>query len=265
MNCKELSYKICESIEEYLDYECNMNQVILREEESNDLNSVITYEHLITHNRQAIKKINNLIVELYNASPNENFVFFDAPFKIYENKHEAKLEEYLQSNQDANLKDFINDEVSYFNNPSDNRILKDKYNQDFYYDFTVNESKNFEITIKRKKEFLNNKTIIIQNNNFNKDIFRSKNAEDWFNLTLSNLDALSTNDKAINNFPAKVNAIFRNGDCKNHILKFNLGLKKFIEFLNEIYSLNQNYYDKLSDGQNYEIEVNTLIQSHLKH
>jgi hypothetical protein len=98
--------------------------------------------------------------------------------------------------------------------------------------------------------------------NFNKTIFKSFEAQEWFENTLDELNALDENDKARSGFQAKANAIFSDSTCKKIIFKYGVLLKDFIIFLNKEYKAGIKAKDKLSDGLNHSNLVEELIQIH---
>jgi hypothetical protein len=262
--CSELSYKICILIEEYNDHNYQVQSLINREKEVNNYTWIITEQELEECNQKTVLVIKELLIQLHENSINEDFSFFDAPFNVYMNYFESRLEKYLGLSQDAIPKDFIEDELSFFNDPSENRVLKLEGREEQYYQFVINDIKSFEISLKRKKEFLEEKLkATAESKIYNDKIFKSFEDEECFNYILNELDALDENKKSADKFPAKANSIYKRALYKNVILKYKLNLKKYIEFLNRVYNLNQKYFDKLSEGKNYDDDVDELIETYL--
>lgn len=271
MNCSVLSFKICKEIEDYISISGYMQEEIMREREIDFTNSISKELDFEEYEKKMSEKINSLLNTLYQKSKEEGFIFFDAPLSVYKvyikNAHKA----YFKINIDATEIEFYKDELMLLNQPEKQRVLIDEYGYKVDYHYLLKYKRNFEISLKRKKEFINSKINSYSNNlintaqkpieDYNKEIFISKEAEDWYNHTLNELNALDENKKATNKFSAKANSIYK--VAKNNIFNFELSLKKYIEFLNEVYSLNQKYYDKLSDGKNYDNKVNELFDSYL--
>lgn len=95
---------------------------------------------------------------------------------------------------------------------------------------------------------------------YSNTIFTSIEAQQWFQNTLGELNALDVNNKARSGFQAKANAIFSDSTCKKVIFKYGVLLKDFIVFLNKEYKAGIKAKDKLSDGLNHSTAVENLIQ-----
>lgn len=95
---------------------------------------------------------------------------------------------------------------------------------------------------------------------YSNTIFTSIEAQQWFQNTLGELNAIDENNKARSGFQAKANAIFCNSTCKKVIFKYGVLLKDFIVFLNKEYKAGIKAKDKLSDGLNHSTAVENLIQ-----
>jgi hypothetical protein len=440
MNCQELSFKICNLIEDYNEYEYKIQQIIQREREASDQSWIITEQELEHSNEVKVQEINTLLNNLYKKAPNESFNFYDTPLSVYKNCININLKTYLFSYQDALEIDFYEEELSQLNEPEEYRILKDKTGTSHYYHKLLNNKRNFDISLKRKielieskiqklgyqiedkniikKEFnnsiinytflndfikitsnsngvkeapfislynneiltiktllkneisenllildsinkkiyldlivskikihpfskfdfkilnnwlkeyneqigdfpnFNNSKLYIDLNSFyelskynskeskkvlelqkeffkyaahlsnneilnfmnqytkneeqqsvkphtldyNKNIFQSLEAEDWFNNTLEELGAIDEDKRKGTGLQAKANAIFRNKNCKENIFKYNLYLKTYIEFLNIEYQADIKSDSRLSDGNSYIDKIEGIINSYL--
>ena len=80
---------------------------------------------------------------------------------------------------------------------------------------------------KKKEEVI---SVRPENNiSYKSDIFRNKEAEAWFYSMLEEFN-VSNGERG---FGAVIGGIFRNSNCKNHILKSHLKQKEYIQYLNE--------------------------------
>lgn len=109
---------------------------------------------------------------------------------------------------------------------------------------------------------------IKKNNNsnlktYNRYIFKSKEAETWFNNTLEELGAIDENKKKAKGLQAKADALFKNLKCKDNIFKYNLLLKTYISFLNKEYRAKIKSDSRLSDGGYHQDKIQELISSYL--
>lgn len=93
---------------------------------------------------------------------------------------------------------------------------------------------------------------------YKSDIFRNQEAENWFNNLLEELD-VSDGGRG---FGAVIAAIFRDNDCKKHILKGNLIQRKYIEYLNDKFNKKMNT-TKLSNSDNYANEIEKHIKNYI--
>jgi hypothetical protein len=107
------------------------------------------------------------------------------------------------------------------------------------------------------------RTVIKATQNFNSNIFKTKEAEDWFLLALDELNAIDENKKAKSGFQSRVSAIFYNTKCKNHIFKYQLKLYEFIAFLKLNFNANITSDKKLSSGNNHEVKVESLVKQYI--
>ncbi|WP_026776109.1 hypothetical protein [Polaribacter sp. Hel_I_88] len=95
-----------------------------------------------------------LIGRLYKTSINLNYYYFDCPSQVYLNHIEEREKIYFDENIEADEKDFLLNEIQYFNNPEVNRSL-DFGNFDCYsYGKYIDYEERFKITIRRKLEYL---------------------------------------------------------------------------------------------------------------
>ena len=103
-------------------------------------------------------------------------------------------------------------------------------------------------------EFLSENT----NQPYCKNIFRNKEAEDWF---YSMLEEFNVNNGE-RGFGAVIGGIFRNSNCKNHILKSHLKQKEYIQYLNERFNKTMNLTN-ISNSNNYSNDIEKFIQLHI--
>ena len=91
-----------------------------------------------------------------------------------------------------------------------------------------------------------------------KNIFRNKEAEAWF---YSMLEEFNVNNGE-RGFGAVISGIFRNSNCKNHILKSHLKQKEYIQYLNERFNKTMNLTN-ISNSNNYSNDIEKFIQLHI--
>ena len=91
-----------------------------------------------------------------------------------------------------------------------------------------------------------------------KNIFRDKEAEDWFYSMLEEFN-VSNGERG---FGAVIGGIFRNSNCKNHILKSHLKQKEYIQYLNERFNKNMPPTN-FSNPDNYSNDIEKFIQLHI--
>lgn len=229
------------------------------------------------------KHLESKIEELYVFSMDNNFFYFDCPFKVYENQFENRKEIYFKKNIDANERDFLLSEIAYFSDPSKNRLIGD----DGCYSSYISYSDNYRLSFKRKIEFLSEKlegfgfrieyeefprssdntefgkTSIVKEKkviNYNDKLFISREAQKWFEDTLLELNAINDNNMAKKGFQAKANAIYKNVECKTVIFKYGILLKEYINYLNRDFSAGIKSDNKLSDDLIYITRVEELIE-----
>lgn len=180
------------------------------------------------------------------------------------------------------------------NNLPNNRKLY--FNKRFYeYNIFLIEDLKYKSSHKKKIDFLNEKKkkfesieIIEEKNSFkneiirdniiptkqrdstqsentktyNKKIFKSLEAEQWFKDTLDELNALDSKGKAQKRgFQAKANAIWSNYNVKNNLFKYGLTLKQYIEYLNKYFDAEIKNKDKLSKPDNHTNRVSELYKA----
>lgn len=108
----------------------------------------------------------------------------------------------------------------------------------------------------------NNRPKSITSLSFNDEIFRTIEAQNWFNETLINMGALGRDSNPIKRrFQPVCSAIFYLEECKTNILKYNLELQYFIAFLNKEYKTT--IKSKLSSGINHESEVENHLEKYI--
>ena len=103
-------------------------------------------------------------------------------------------------------------------------------------------------------EFLSQNT----NQPYCKNIFRNKEAEAWF---YSMLEEFNVNNGE-RGFGAVISGIFRNSNCKNHILKSHLKQKEYIQYLNERFNKTMPLTN-FSNPDNYSNDIEKFIQLHI--
>ena len=103
-------------------------------------------------------------------------------------------------------------------------------------------------------EFLSQNT----NQPYCKNIFRNKEAETWFYSMLEEFN-VSNGERG---FGAVIGGIFRNSNCKNHILKSHLKQKEYIQYLNERFNKTMNLTN-ISNSNNYSNDIEKFIQLHI--
>ena len=103
-------------------------------------------------------------------------------------------------------------------------------------------------------EFLSENT----NQPYCKNIFRNKEAEAWFYSMLEEFN-VSNGERG---FVAVIGGIFRNSNCKNHILKSHLKQKEYIQYLNERFNKTMNLTN-FSNPDNYSNDIEKFIQLHI--
>ncbi|MCT3727874.1 hypothetical protein HZP84_12245 [Elizabethkingia anophelis] len=90
---------------------------------------------------------------------------------------------------------------------------------------------------------------------FEKSIFNSPEAQEWFFDTLKELNVHDGSRP----FGAVISAIFRNDLCKEHIFTYNISQKDYIGYLNTIFGKNANS-TKLSDHEKHIDKIEELIK-----
>ena len=103
-------------------------------------------------------------------------------------------------------------------------------------------------------EFLSENT----NQPYCKNIFRNKEAEDWF---YSMLEEFNVNNGE-RGFGAVISGIFRNSNCKNYILKSHLKQKEYIQYFNERFNKTMPLTN-FSNPDNYSNDIEKFIQLHI--
>ena len=93
---------------------------------------------------------------------------------------------------------------------------------------------------------------------YKSDIFRNKEAEAWFYSMLEEFN-VSNGERG---FGAVIGGIFRNSNCKNHILKSHLKQKEYIQYLNERFNKTMNLTN-ISNSNNYSNDIEKFIQLHI--
>ncbi|MDP9961665.1 hypothetical protein [Chryseobacterium lathyri] len=93
---------------------------------------------------------------------------------------------------------------------------------------------------------------------FEKNIFRSLKAQNWFFSTLEEIGAVPSK----RGFGTVISAIFRNKDCKENIFPDTITQKDYIHYLNSEFSLNMNSTN-LSIPDKYEPKIKIIMDNYL--
>ena len=118
----------------------------------------------------------------------------------------------------------------------------------------------FPKLLDRREEVVGNITTskIEPSASYKSDIFRNKEAEAWFYFMLEEFN-VSNGER---NFGAVIGGIFRNSNCKNHILKSHLKQKEYIQYLNERFNKSMNPTN-FSNSDNYSNDIEKYIQLYI--
>lgn len=212
-------------------------------------------------------------VELLNKEEKDEVIYNE------QIKMKQKVNKFKKKLFDGEMEFKSNTPIVNIEKGLENYLLMDKvfllnYILDFRVDENVNEDLVFltpvyEQYIEFKCMFNYFKRLIkepmkelnISTPSFNKLIFRSFEAESWFNDTLVDLGAIDKSNKIKKRgLGVKANAIYRNEKCKKSIIIFDLALKDFIMFLNKNYEAEFKDFTKLaSPNTNIEDSVSNLI------
>lgn len=110
------------------------------------------------------------------------------------------------------------------------------------------------------KPSISNKEIKIETpKEYNKQIFKTAEAQTWFFNTLNELNAIDDNSTPKRGFQAKASAIYYSNDCKKEVFKYNLSIKEYVHFLNNEFDNIIKNDTKLSDPSNHENTVKDLF------
>ena len=106
--------------------------------------------------------ITNDLKILYKKSIEHNYYYFDCPLIVYKNTFDQRFMVFKEVNIDADLVDFIKNEVGIFNDPRENRYLEVFCDLGFsstgvYASFLKSSDKMYPITLNKKIEFLSDK------------------------------------------------------------------------------------------------------------
>ena len=145
----------------------------------------------ISYFEETIRFINSRLLLLYKTSLRDCFHFFDCPLEVYEKKYEERKNQFLSDYQNSTELDFLEEEKYVFRTPEKFRVLKSKHGEINYSKYLIHNV-DFKIALDRKKEYINNRIKLFEKHkNYNSKVFRSLNAEEWFNETLEELNALN--------------------------------------------------------------------------
>ena len=175
MDSKDLMNKICEEIEEYETTILNLQELHQREFDEGDISHIADME-LKEYQNNKSKIIRNLIDNLYSISNKENFYFFDTPSEVYIKSYKSRLNEHLTEFPESIEKDFIEKEIKTIDNPNKYRLFKYTWEHGgcLYYHKFIKDNLNFDLSRKRKLEFLEE---LLQNQFPVKEEDYSKNAK----------------------------------------------------------------------------------------
>jgi hypothetical protein len=212
----------------------------------------------------SILYINVSLNNLFKSSEKDDFYFFDCSLGLYDKLYSIRLKRFLTDHRDSIELDFLEYELDVFNNPNKNRVLTCDYNN-FNYSKYLIKNVDFKIALNRKIEFIEQCINEVKNKKqFNSNIFRSMDSQNWFNNTLFELNAIDKSNKPLRGFPAKCSAIFSNKKCKNYIFKYYLSITEYINYLNNNFKAQIKSKNKLSAGNKHEYEVYRLIKTYIK-
>ena len=118
----------------------------------------------------------------------------------------------------------------------------------------------FPKLLDRREEVVGNITTskIEPSASYKSEIFRNQEAEAWFYSMLEEFN-VSNGERT---FGAVIGGIFRNSNCKNHILKSHLKQKEYIQYLNERFNKNMPPTN-FSNPDNYSNDIEKFIQLHI--
>lgn len=165
-------------------------------------------------------EISDLLLLLYKNSREDNFYFFDCPFKIYESHFHKRLFAYSHKYIDSNIFEFLKEELQVFNNPADNRILSNELLEVNYNKF-CSFLKEFDFSIKKKTKFLINE---IESMNY--EVIKLPDEEIQVGLDQYEIQSggysinFKRNVKNINEFDSNKNNNFKYEESKSY--EFNL-------------------------------------------
>lgn len=219
-------------------------------------------------NRNDNEYISTLNYEDFEAKFNlqiwcEGFWSFVSEHHIFSEFNQS-LKEIITTSTDIQIKilfkdliqalDFSNKFLEEFQGNSVQRMVADellKFNEELYQELHKNYSDILPEFFKEKKSIISK---VRRNTPYKSNIFRNQEAENWFYEKLEEFGVSNGN----RGFGAVIAAIFKDNDCKKHILK-NLTQKAYIEYLNDRFNKTMNT-SNLSNSDNYT----NLIEKHIK-
>lgn len=225
-------------------------------------------------NRNDSEYISTLNYEDFEAKFNhkiwyEGFWSFVSEHHIFSEFNQF-LKEIITNSTDIQIKilfqdliqalDFSNEFLEEFQgNPIQKMVANEllKFNEKLYQELHKNYSNIFPEFFKEKSKSIISK--VGGNTPYKSDIFRNQEAENWFNEKLEEL-GVSNGGRG---FGAITAAIFRDNDCKKHILKGNLTQKAYIEYLNDRFNKTMNTTN-LSNSDNYANEIEKHIKLYIE-
>lgn len=236
-------------------------------------NKEITQEEF-EENRNDSQYISTLNYKDFEAKFNlqiwcEEFWSFVSEHYIF-SKFNQSLKEIITTSTDIQIKilfkdliqalDFSNKFLEEFQGNSVQRMVADellKFNEKLYQELHKNYSDILPECFKEKSKSVISK--VGENTPYKSNIFRNQEAENWFNEKLEEFGVSNGN----RGFGAVIAAIFRDNDCKKHILKVNLTQKAYIEYLNERFNKRMNSTN-LSNSDNYANEIEKHIKLYIE-
>lgn len=225
-------------------------------------------------NRNDNEYISTLNYENFEAKFNlqiwrEGFWSFVSEHHIFSEFNQS-LKEIITTSTDIQIKilfkdliqvlDFSNNFLGRFQGNSVQRMVADellKFNEELYQELHKNYSDILPEFFKEKSKSIISK--VGGNTPYKSNIFRNQETENWFNEKLEEL-GVSNGERS---FGAVIAAIFRDNDCKKHILKGNLTQKAYIEYLNDRFNKTMNT-SNLSNSDNYANEIEKHIKLYIE-
>jgi hypothetical protein len=226
------------------------------------LDKEIKYNLLILDNSKLDIYFDQLIEMLQSS---QFMKFEEATMNVYIEKYNLDLASFPKVNN-AELSELLRLTGDPYNplHGSDNKIYFDAEQiQSNFYEYTakLEINKFIEIVKALQSKYLGVTAIVEEKKalNYNSNLFISRESQQWFDDTLTELNATDEKNNAKTGFQAKANAIFTDNNCKKVIFKYGLLLKEYITFLNTTFNAGIKSDNKLSDGVKHTTRVEELI------